>query len=127
MQQGKKEGYIWTFGFNISMLALRSHHVTCDGFEMVFKGKTFVSTCSSLFFFFSTLHTRRVSPSSRKSELAMDKYFGVFVKIVLGNNDTVRGYIQGKDEQGNLLLKDCKCWLRGYVFRNTNVCCGSYH
>lgn len=52
MQQGKKEGYIWTFGFNISMLALRSHHVTCDGFEMVFKGKTFVSTCSSLFFFF---------------------------------------------------------------------------
>lgn len=38
----------------------------------------------------------------------MDKYLGVFVKIVLGNNDTVRGFIQGKDKQGNLLLKDCK-------------------
>lgn len=38
----------------------------------------------------------------------MEKYLGVFVKIVLGNNDTVRGFIQGKDKQGNLLLKDCK-------------------
>ncbi|CEP18638.1 hypothetical protein [Parasitella parasitica] len=34
----------------------------------------------------------------------MEKYLGVFVKIVLGNNETVRGYINGKDAHGNLLL-----------------------
>jgi small nuclear ribonucleoprotein (snRNP)-like protein len=38
----------------------------------------------------------------------MDKYHGVYVKIVLSNNDTVKGHIYGKDESGNLILKNGK-------------------
>lgn len=38
----------------------------------------------------------------------MDKYQGVYVKIILNNGDTAKGYINGKDQQGNLVLKDSK-------------------
>lgn len=38
----------------------------------------------------------------------MDKYHGVYVKIVLNNNDTVKGHIYGKDESGNLILRNGK-------------------
>jgi small nuclear ribonucleoprotein (snRNP)-like protein len=38
----------------------------------------------------------------------MDKYHGVYVKIALANNDIVKGYIHGKDQQGNLILQDCR-------------------
>jgi small nuclear ribonucleoprotein (snRNP)-like protein len=36
----------------------------------------------------------------------MDKYHGVFVRIVLSNNDTVKGHIYGKDENDNLILRN---------------------
>ncbi|KAI9478076.1 MAG: YjeF N-terminal domain-containing protein [Benjaminiella poitrasii] len=36
----------------------------------------------------------------------MDKYIGVYVKLVLDKGDKVKGSISGKDEQGHLLLKD---------------------
>ena len=44
----------------------------------------------------------------KDASFVMDRYQGVFVKIILHNQDTIKGYINGKDAQGHLLLKDGK-------------------
>lgn len=46
----------------------------------------------------------------------MDKYHGVFVRIVLSNSDTIKGHIYGKDEKENLILRNGKLSKERYIF-----------